>query len=145
MQVCFTSRVAPENLERYRAAHAHVWPDMLAALRDAGWRNYRLYLGGDGLLVGVVEVDSYAAAQARMAQTAVNARWQQAMAELFAADGAPDEGMVVLDEIFNLEDQLAELGLAVEPLSGQSHQTAERPTTPSAAGANPDLSEGQSA
>ncbi|MDR1808623.1 MAG: L-rhamnose mutarotase [Propionibacteriaceae bacterium] len=112
MRICFTSRVDPRYLDRYREAHSHVWPDMLEALRDTGWRDYRLFLGADGLLVGVVELeDSYAAAQARMAKTAVNARWQAAMAELFAADGAPDEGMVLLDEIFNLDAQLAALGL----------------------------------
>jgi L-rhamnose mutarotase len=94
---------------------------MLEALRDTGWRDYRLYLSADGLLVGVVDLDpagpedspqiAYDAAQARMARTAVNARWQQAMAELFATDGAPDEGMTVLGEIFNLDRQLAALGL----------------------------------
>ena len=43
-----------------------------------------------------------------MAGTAVNARWQAAMAEFFPSlrDARPDEGMVVLDEIFHLETQL---------------------------------------
>jgi L-rhamnose mutarotase len=36
---CFTSRVDPRNLDRYRERHAAVWPEMLTALRDAGWRN----------------------------------------------------------------------------------------------------------
>ncbi|MDR1264382.1 MAG: L-rhamnose mutarotase [Propionibacteriaceae bacterium] len=116
MKVCFTSRVATANLAAYRAAHAQVWPKMLEALRDTGWRDYRLYLGADGLLVGVVELeDSYQAAQARMALTEVNGRWQRAMAELFAAEGAPDEGMVQLDQIFHLEGQLAALGLPTAP------------------------------
>ncbi|MDR0958809.1 MAG: L-rhamnose mutarotase [Propionibacteriaceae bacterium] len=124
MQICFTSQVAPENLAAYREAHAHVWPEMLEALRDTGWKDYRLYLSPTGLLVGVVDVDSYDAAQARMAQTDVNARWQKAMAELFAADGDPDENMVVLDEIFSLDDQLAASGLptsamiSVDPAGG---------------------------
>jgi L-rhamnose mutarotase len=118
MRVCFTSRVDPAQLDAYREAHSHVWPEMLEALRDTGWRDYRLFLGPDGLLVGVVDLPAatsasaaYEAAQSRMAATPVNARWQAAMAELFAADGAPDEGMAVLDEIFNLDAQLAALGL----------------------------------
>ncbi len=37
---CFTSRVDPRHLEQYRARHAAVWPEMLTALRDSGWRNY---------------------------------------------------------------------------------------------------------
>jgi L-rhamnose mutarotase len=111
MQICFVSQVATENLESYRKAHAKVWPKMLEALRDTGWKGYRLYLGSDGLLVGVVDVDSYAEAQARMAATQVNADWQAEMSALFATAGNPDEQMILLDEIFNLDGQLAALGL----------------------------------
>ncbi|MGC1211660.1 MAG: L-rhamnose mutarotase [Micromonospora sp.] len=37
-RVCFTLQVDPFRLEEYRARHAAVWPEMLAALRDAGSR-----------------------------------------------------------------------------------------------------------
>ena len=49
------------------------------------------------------------AAQAAMAATAVNARWQAEMAGFFTGlgDRRPDEGFLLLDEVFNLESQLA--------------------------------------
>ena len=53
------------------------------ALRAAGWANYSLFLTDDGLLVGYLETDDYAAAQQRMAGTAVNERWQADMAPYF--------------------------------------------------------------
>ena len=112
-RVCFVSQVRPDRLDEYRERHAAVWPDMLEALRDAGWADYRLFLSPTGLLVGVVETDDYAGAQAAMAVTEVNARWQAEMSEFFVADDTrPDEGMVVLDEVFHLEGQLAAAGLA---------------------------------
>jgi L-rhamnose mutarotase len=73
---CFVHHVRPDRLEEYRVRHRAVWPEMLKALRDAGWRHYRLYLGEDGLLVGHVEADDLDAAQAAMERTAVNERWQ---------------------------------------------------------------------
>ena len=77
------------------------------ALRDTGWRNYSLFLRDDGLLIGYVEADDLAAAQAGMAATAVNARWQAEMAPFFAdLDGRPDEGFLLLEEVFHLEDQI---------------------------------------
>jgi L-rhamnose mutarotase len=81
---------------------------MLEALQRAGWRNYSLFLASDGLLVGYLETDDFAAALAAMAKEDVNARWQAEMADLFAGmDGRrPDEGFVTLEEIFNLDDQL---------------------------------------
>ena len=64
----------------------------------------------DGTLIGYVEADDLAVAQARVAATDVNARWQAAMAELFASDGPPDEAWEIVPEVFNLEDQLARSG-----------------------------------
>jgi L-rhamnose mutarotase len=82
---------------------------MLEALRDTGWRDYHLFLRDDGLLVGILETDDYEAAQRGMAATEVNARWQEAMAGFFVDEGNPDEGFVLLDEVFHLESQLAAL------------------------------------
>ena len=110
-RVCFTLQVDPFRLEEYRARHATVWPEMLAALRDAGWRDYTLHLREDGLLVGVLVTDDFGAAQAAMERTDVNRRWQAEMARFFPqlADGRADRGMHVLDEVFNLEAQLARI------------------------------------
>ena len=43
-----------------------------------------------------------------MDRTEVNARWQAEMAEFFEdLDVPPDQGFLLLDEVFHLEDQLA--------------------------------------
>jgi L-rhamnose mutarotase len=109
---CFLLQVRPDLLAEYRQRHAAVWPDMLRALREAGWRNYSLFTRPDGLLVGYVEADDLSAAQQAMAATEVNARWQAEMSRYFTGlDGrAADEGLQLLDEVFNLDDQLARLG-----------------------------------
>ena len=99
-------------MDEYVQRHAAVWPDMLEALRDTGWRNYSLFLRPDGLLIGYFETDDLAAAQAGMAATAVNARWQAEMGDFFVdLDVPPDQGFMQLTEIFNLDDQLGAAGL----------------------------------
>jgi L-rhamnose mutarotase len=110
-RVCFQLQVRPDRMAEYRQRHAAVWPDMLQALHETGWHNYSLFLREDGLLIGYVETPDLAAAQAGMAATEVNARWQAEMAEFFVdLDGAaPDTGFVQLTEVFHLEDQLADL------------------------------------
>jgi len=103
-RVCFLARVRPDRLGEYRARHLEVWPEMTDALRKAGWTNYTLFLADDGLLVGYLETDDYAAAQRRMEQTGVNERWQAEMAPFFVdlGDQRPDEGFRRLDEVFHL-------------------------------------------
>lgn len=109
-RVCFTLQVDPARLDEYRERHAAVWPEMLEALRDAGWADYSLFLREDGLLVGYLVTDDFAAARAAMEGTAVNARWQAEMAGFFVGlEGAPDRAMAPLAEVFNLPDQLAAL------------------------------------
>ena len=108
MRVCFQLQVRPDRMDEYRARHAAVWPDMLQALADTGWHNYSLFLRDDGLLIGYVETPSLAQAQAGMARTEVNARWQAEMAEFFAlpADervGGVPAGFTRLEEVFHLD------------------------------------------
>jgi L-rhamnose mutarotase len=104
-RVCFLARVRPDRLEEYRAAHREVWPEMTAALSQAGWANYTLFLAGDGLVVGYLETDDFDAARRRMEQAGVNARWQAEMAPFFAGAGdrRPDEGFRQIPEIFHLD------------------------------------------
>jgi L-rhamnose mutarotase len=104
-RVCFLLKVRPERLAEYKERHKTVWPEMLAALSETGWRNYSLFLRDDGLLVGYLETPDFAAALRGMASREVNQRWQREMGPFFEAlDGRrPDEGMLALEEVFHLE------------------------------------------
>jgi len=109
-RVCFTLQVRPDRLAEYRQRHAAVWPEMLRALRDAGWRDYQLFLRDDGLLVGIVEVDDLAAAQAAMNASDVSARWEAEMAPFFDLPGGRDgRDKQELDLVFDLDAQVATL------------------------------------
>jgi L-rhamnose mutarotase len=101
----FTLKVRADRLDDYRRHHAEVWPEMLDALRRAGWHNYSLFLRPDGTLFGYVETPgTLAEARAAMAVEAVNERWQALMAPFFEGDGRPaDQMMEELEEVFHLD------------------------------------------
>lgn len=103
-RVCFLLKIRAERMEEYKARHQTVWPEMLEALRQTGWRNYSLFLRQDGLLVGYFETPDLKQALDGMARTDVNARWQRDMAPFFEnlSGRRPDEGFERLDEIFHL-------------------------------------------
>jgi L-rhamnose mutarotase len=107
-RICFQLQVKAERVEEYRARHAAVWPEMLAALAATGWHNYSLFLRDDGMLIGYFETASLEQALAGMAATEVNGRWQTEMVEFFEDLGGAhaDTGFQQLEEIFHLEDQL---------------------------------------
>lgn len=101
---CLRGRVRPDQVDEYRRVHAAVWPEMLAALSDAGWRNYSLFVGDDGVLIGYVETEDPSDLETvqRRIQGPVNDRWQRSVADLFASEGAPDQAWEVLPEVFHL-------------------------------------------
>jgi len=104
-RVCFLLQVRRDRLTEYKERHRTVWPEMLQALRETGWRNYSLFLRPDGLLVGYFETPNFRAALDGMAQRAVNERWQREMAPFFLNLGSdrPDQQFVRLEEIFHLD------------------------------------------
>jgi L-rhamnose mutarotase len=98
-RVCFQVHVRPERIDEYRERHRAVWPEMLDALREAGWSNYSLFLRPDGLLIGYLETDDFDAATAAMDATDVNTRWQAEMAPFFTGELAFER----LEEVFHLD------------------------------------------
>jgi L-rhamnose mutarotase len=104
-RVCFCLQVKRERLAEYKLRHRAVWPEMLDALRSAGWRNYSLFLREDGLLIGYLETENFDRSLAAMAATEVNRRWQREMAPFFESSTGKlaDEQMTALEEVFHLE------------------------------------------
>ncbi|HYP09719.1 MAG TPA: L-rhamnose mutarotase [Bryobacteraceae bacterium] len=104
-RICFCLQVKKDRLEEYKERHKAVWPEMLAALSQAGWHNYSLFLRPDGLLIGYVETPDFEHALASMAATEVNRRWQTYMLDFFESPTglAADEQMQPIPEVFHLD------------------------------------------
>jgi L-rhamnose mutarotase len=105
MRICFLLKVRPEKVDEYKTRHAQVWPEMLDALRQTGWRNYSLFVRPDGLLIGYLEAEDFEKCCAGMKNHPVNARWQAEMSPFFEslAEGGADDNMFPLQEIFHLD------------------------------------------
>ncbi|MBA3841495.1 MAG: L-rhamnose mutarotase [Actinobacteria bacterium] len=97
----FVLRVRPDKIDEYVKAHEDVWPELLAALRQAGIRNYSIFRNGNDVF-GYFEADNLEAAAAHMKAQDVNARWQDTMANLLE-ERVPNAGPATLEEIFRLE------------------------------------------
>ena len=104
-RVCFQLRVKKDRMDEYKARHREVWPEMLDALRRAGWKNYSLFLREDGLLIGYLETPDFDHALAGMALEAVNDRWQAEMKGFFEdpQQRPADRQMDQLEEVFHLD------------------------------------------
>lgn len=105
-RIGFRVQLRKERLDEYVEHHKNVWPEMKAALTETGWHNYTLFLDrNDATLFGYFETPDYQAALAGMAEKEINLKWQAMMAEFFLSsdDRRPDEGFMVLEDVFYLQ------------------------------------------
>ncbi len=108
-RIGFVLKVKRDLIDEYRRRHAEVWPEMLQALSESGWRNYSLFLRPDGTLFGYFETPgSFAEALDAVAVREVNDRWQRDMAPFFESVGGgasqmADQMMEQLEEVFHLD------------------------------------------
>jgi L-rhamnose mutarotase len=100
-RAAFVLRVKPDRVDEYVEAHRRVWPELLAALKEAGIGNYSIFRAGNQVF-GYFEADDLDAAGAYLAAQPVSARWQDAMAELLE-ERVPDAGPPALEQIFRLD------------------------------------------
>ena len=81
--------------EEYIRRHRDIWPEMLDMLREAGIRNYSIWLYGNEVF-GYYESDDLAATDAFKASSPVQARWTEYMKDVISpadpeGNGKPPE------------------------------------------------------
>jgi L-rhamnose mutarotase len=96
------TRLLPGAEARYDELHRAVWPEVLAAIGEAGIARWLIFR--DGLdLFHYVECEDYDAAIAALADVPVNVRWQAEVAPLMATahdySGASSDRLTVIFEL----------------------------------------------
>ncbi|WP_368497639.1 L-rhamnose mutarotase [Herbiconiux sp. A18JL235] len=110
-KVCFLLRIDSEAIDEYVERHRTIWPEMLHALKECGYRNYSMFADPTGLLVGYLETDDFELSSRAMAASEVQHAWDAYMTAMFRdVDEARPVGSVVpLLHAFDLDRQLAEV------------------------------------
>jgi L-rhamnose mutarotase len=103
-RIAFRLRVREDRLEEYKAHHQQVWPELLADMHAAGYRNYSIFADGPELF-GYLECDDWDAAQQALASSDANRRWQAFMRDYLATPVDPDDAgsMRMLEPVFYME------------------------------------------
>ena len=74
-RLCFTFDIRPGTEAEYKKRHDEIWPELVDAIKDAGFANYSLFRRGTRI-TGYLECHpDVATAFAKLAQSEVNARW----------------------------------------------------------------------
>jgi len=103
-RAAFRLRIKPDAVAAYDEAHRHVWPELLAELKQAGISDYSVFRRGQDLFL-VMRVENFDAAWDELAKDPVNLRWQQEMSKLFEPVPGlqPGERFAMMKEVFYME------------------------------------------
>lgn len=95
MRKAFQMKLYPGREEEYERRHNQLWPEMKEMIHAHGGRNYSIFLDRESsTLFGVIEIDDEAL-WARGADTAVNRKWWDYMADIMETN--PDNSPVSRD------------------------------------------------
>ncbi|WP_371500474.1 L-rhamnose mutarotase [Kitasatospora sp. NBC_00374] len=103
MRVALHTRVRPDRIEEYEAAHREVPAELTAAIRAAGVTSWTIWRSGTDLF-HLLDADDYAAVLAALEALPVNIAWQARMADLLDVvhDYSADGGAAALPVIWQL-------------------------------------------
>ena len=103
-RIAFTINLEPgADPGEYKRRHDAIWPEMLAALRGAGIRNYSIFRHGSALFA-YFETDDFEQVKAALAADATNARWQECMRSMISFDLDEATGFArLLPEMFHMD------------------------------------------
>jgi L-rhamnose mutarotase len=93
--------IDPERAAEYDALHADPWPDMMAAIHDAGFRNYSGFRRGAHVVYYGEYYPDMATVFGRIGQTDVNARWGQAFEGIITTITDAEGNPVTAQEVFH--------------------------------------------
>lgn len=76
-RVCFTFHIKPGTEDEYKRRHDEIWPELVAAIRTSGFKNYSLFRRGLQVIgYAECEPDRTTAFQ-KISTYEVNTRWSE--------------------------------------------------------------------
>lgn len=102
-RLCYTFELAPGMEAEYEHRHAHVWPELLAALKEAGFSNYSLFRRGTEVIAYAECEPTIEAALAKLESTDVNARWSTYIRSIMTRAVDENGRLFTVDEVWHLD------------------------------------------
>ena len=102
-RICFLMEIIPGREAEYQRRHDKIWPELAAALRDAGVRNYTLFRRGTTVVAYAECEPDAATAFGAVGATDVNTRWAAWFDDVLARLTDDDGNLLEAGEVWHLD------------------------------------------
>ena len=97
----FSLVIDPERAADYDALHADPWPEMMAAIEEAGFRNYSGFRRGASVVYYGEFYPDMPTVFGKIGQTEVNGRWGRAFDGIIVTITDDDGELITAGEVFH--------------------------------------------
>jgi L-rhamnose mutarotase len=97
--ICEMMKLKPENVKDYIVLHDNTWPDLVIAIREAGFIEEYIYIL-DNLVMVVMKCENFKDSCAKLEETEVFKSWDTKVREMLVSD----------EPFFHTKDVLLDLG-----------------------------------
>lgn len=103
-RLCFVINLFPGKEAEYDKRHDEIWPELTAAINEAGFRNYNIFRR-DNHVIGVAEchpdVDT---ALAKIGATDVNTRWGEFFSDVISSMTDDSGDLIRYKQVWRLDE-----------------------------------------
>lgn len=102
-RIAFRMVLNPGQANEYKKRHDEIWPEMTAALREAGISDYTIWLDPETnhLFATLVRSDDHS--MDRLLETEINRRWWKFMADVMQYNDRAEPVVVPLRNVFKMD------------------------------------------
>jgi L-rhamnose mutarotase len=102
-RLCFTFEIRPGTEDEYEKRHDEIWPELVAAIKDAGLANYTLFRRGTEIIAYVEAHPDVATAFAKLGPTDVNRRWAEWFSDVIVSLTDEQGNLYAVPEVWHLD------------------------------------------
>jgi L-rhamnose mutarotase len=102
-RLCFTFEIYPGQEAEYKRRHDEIWPELVEAIQDAGFKNYSLFRR-NLTIVGYVECHpDVATAFGKLGPHEATTRWFELFEDVIVTLTDENGELIKLDEVWHLD------------------------------------------
>ena len=102
-RVCFRFEIYPGQEAEYKRRHDEIWPELVSAIKDAGFANYSLFRRGQEVVAYVECHPDVATAFGKLSENEANARWSEWFQDVIVSLTDEQGNLFTLDEVWHLD------------------------------------------
>ncbi len=102
-RLCFTFEIRPGTEAEYKKRHDEIWPELVDAIKEAGFENYSLFRRGTQVVAYVECEPDAASAFGALGPNEANARWSTWFEDVIVSLTDEDGELYRLEEVWHLD------------------------------------------